>query len=243
MNQLSTISLTFNGNSHSNIGGGVYINIVSIQSAFVTISKCNFTNITGCLATAVNISVIDYVYAANIKLNHSRFYNNYRIDVPGYLVYMELQGGAVKIKTAQSSVANNVLTGSSLISILNSIFLHNRAQHCAGIGIWINTISIPTMVRVNRSHFYDNVAIKGGRAGGICIINSDENRSIKLKHSIAIEESHFERNIAMDGAAVLLWPEWSGISLYSITVTGCTFNYNVMRYQFTVPYDQTTSGY
>lgn len=233
----------FKGNSPQ-FGGGVFVDIPLIKSASIFFIQTTFIGITGCLATALNISV-DYSDSAEIQIQDSIFIDTHRIDVPNYLIHKEIEGGAVKIKTNNYNSPYMYGFGSHIILISNSTFAHNIAKHCAGIAILYtssNNSVASVIVTIEKSHFYNNVATIG-RAGGFCIRPTGGNgNDRKLQHYITVKESSFEHNEAMDGAAGLFWPSWSDINVYNITIINCSVRYNVMKYQFTKPYYEITSG-
>ena len=212
----------FVGNLPS-LGGGLHIYTTNTKYSEVTIKRCNFSHIVGCLDSAANITVVNNSDYADITVLDSVFYRNYlNRSIPK----KELLGGGLKIKLTQIVNTNSTkILHYNKVIIHNSTFSNNYADYGAGAGILIDVIVNPLKVLVSNSTFTQNIARH--RCGGLIVEVSDGIPGNSQSYFINIIGSTFFGNQAeIDATGLLIWPLLHNYSHFHILIKGCNFDSN-----------------
>ena len=218
----SIINTSFTGNPHSSLGGGLHIYILDTASVNITVDRCQFIRITGCLSAGADITIEGNEGDAcftTVKVSNSFFSDNSQIGIENYETNLELDGGALMIKKIESY---KLKTSMLNINVSYSVFIRNKASYCgaAAIAPSSNYSESFTTVYVQHCMFSNNSAQH--TTGGLCI-NPFSPATTHHLSFIEVSNSIFHYN---SKTALHVWVRWSGYAKYVIGFLNCSFYSN-----------------
>ena len=224
---------TFNQNSATDLGGGIFNDGHASGSATLTISNSTFSQNSATNGGASAGAIFnDGVHGnATLTISNSTFTENYATDGAGGIYNLSYSGSAT-LTISNSTFSHNSTNsgggggiinagsqggGSATVSITNSTFSQNSVTFGSAGAIYNSGQAASATLTISNSTFSQNAATNGS-AGAIF------NRGYDGSGTLSITNSTFSQNSAYDGGVIYNQGVLSGSA--TVSITNSTFNEN-----------------